>query len=719
MSRQQQPPRAKCDQVVYEAIAKAAEIIVRGRCQVPSAPPNHSHTSTSPHRKSTGMAPSLGSSSIYNVHGNTRHGSNVGVSSRRSSGSGSSSGGASSRFNLHIEEVDSVRSILQLWKKSLHVPLRLDVYYQYCTSPQDSTPKKELLERWCIDYLSSEQSTPSAVSSSSSSSYPNNNMHGNRMNTSVMDDTISQLRQVCKRVVIFLRTLYSLTRMMPAYRLHHALTEDESHVEGGGPGLGGGYYHSNPALQRQTTPQAGMLQKQILDQIGGQILFSFYVSDTGGGGGPSLAPDAALFSSSSNTPFARHDLSPIPTPFGLLHLSALYDSTLAVEKVLLDRAYRLAQCKEAQQQGQVGVTRAIPIHRTSVEKELPTQQSQTQGEQVLPKSAPTNNGMMSKIAPRRDSDPIAPRVLSGLSLALMENETNESNTPDEEASLRQRRALHHPPPFLADQQNPYYGYAYNSGKVGTPSTTTPMPISTSSNSTTPQMGSSPKPSNSWTNTPPQPVFIGSLPRGGAAGTPGTGTSKGGGLVSPPFQNPLSLQQAPSFGSSVKVDGQSFKPSNTTTEKDLILPPVTAADTLEPSPFHSIGLLDESSSSSPFLAAYVSTAALNSSQLNSDSLKYDPSTAQHDDAVEDMPFVVDMEVPQQPSGSFAHQLASGGRLKLFSTTEALNNKNTKVSSSATTTNDDESISSLTNQLDSFRSFGESFMTAGSLIPPSVR
>ena len=82
MSRQQQPPRAKCDQVVYEAIAKAAEIIVRGRCQVSSSTTNtHSSHITS----------SIGA---------------AGVHSRRMGGSGS---GVSSRFNLQIEEVDAVR----------------------------------------------------------------------------------------------------------------------------------------------------------------------------------------------------------------------------------------------------------------------------------------------------------------------------------------------------------------------------------------------------------------------------------------------------------------------------------------------------------------------------------------------------------------------------------------------------------------------------------
>ena len=42
--QQQQGPRVKCDQVVFEAIAKAAEIIVRGRCARLSSsfPPNPS-----------------------------------------------------------------------------------------------------------------------------------------------------------------------------------------------------------------------------------------------------------------------------------------------------------------------------------------------------------------------------------------------------------------------------------------------------------------------------------------------------------------------------------------------------------------------------------------------------------------------------------------------------------------------------------------------------
>ena len=60
-------PRAKCDQVVYEAIAKAGEIIVHSRCQVPTNNKN---------------------------------------SNKRGNGSSSSS---SSRFNIEVAEVENVR----------------------------------------------------------------------------------------------------------------------------------------------------------------------------------------------------------------------------------------------------------------------------------------------------------------------------------------------------------------------------------------------------------------------------------------------------------------------------------------------------------------------------------------------------------------------------------------------------------------------------------
>ena len=73
-------PRVKCDQVVYEAIAKAGEIIVRSRCDIPDHPPNRNNVTLR----------------------NSGHGS----SSSTSNGSGSGSG---SRFNIEVGEVESVR----------------------------------------------------------------------------------------------------------------------------------------------------------------------------------------------------------------------------------------------------------------------------------------------------------------------------------------------------------------------------------------------------------------------------------------------------------------------------------------------------------------------------------------------------------------------------------------------------------------------------------
>jgi hypothetical protein len=126
--------------VVFEAIAKAAEIIVHARCPLISSPQKAS----------------------------------------------------SSRFNLHIPEIELVRTSLQRWRRSLHVPLRLDVYYQH-------DDRRELLERWCIEF------TPSPQHFGAECANP---------------DPIVQLRHVCKKIVIWLRSLYSMARLLPAHQLY-------------------------------------------------------------------------------------------------------------------------------------------------------------------------------------------------------------------------------------------------------------------------------------------------------------------------------------------------------------------------------------------------------------------------------------------------------------------------------------------------------------------
>jgi len=123
-------PRAKCDQVIFEAMAKAAEVIVNSRC------------------------PSSYSSTL------------------------------SARFNLCVPEIAEVRQALQYHRQSLHLPLRLEVRYK----------NQQLVERWSLEYTL-QKTQP---------------LYG---------DSITQLRQVCKKIVIWLRTLYCKTRMLPSFAL--------------------------------------------------------------------------------------------------------------------------------------------------------------------------------------------------------------------------------------------------------------------------------------------------------------------------------------------------------------------------------------------------------------------------------------------------------------------------------------------------------------------
>jgi Autophagy-related protein 13 len=140
-------PRAKCDQVVFEALCKACEVIVGARS-------NNGNSETT---RSTAAATN------------------------------------SSRFNLQIPEVAGVRSILSQHRLQLYVPVRLDVFFQHADG------SRELLERWCLEYktVSSERFL--------------------QVEGVVTNDPMVQLTHVCKRVVLWLRTLYCWARLLPAH----------------------------------------------------------------------------------------------------------------------------------------------------------------------------------------------------------------------------------------------------------------------------------------------------------------------------------------------------------------------------------------------------------------------------------------------------------------------------------------------------------------------
>ena len=119
---QQQPisgPRSKCDQVVYEAIAKACEIVVRGRCDVPPATSAAAGggTSSSHHQNSVlGASSAAGGGGGAVIVGSDRPVHGIYSPQRgfhRQGGGGGVAGGAGgssgSRFNLEVAEVEAVR----------------------------------------------------------------------------------------------------------------------------------------------------------------------------------------------------------------------------------------------------------------------------------------------------------------------------------------------------------------------------------------------------------------------------------------------------------------------------------------------------------------------------------------------------------------------------------------------------------------------------------
>ena len=92
---------------------------------------------------------------------------------------------------------------MQRWRRALHVPLRIDLFYQspmptkHCCNSEISTndQPRHLLERWCLEYIPTKAA---------------------RHHHSSASDPIVQLRHVCKLIVIWLRNLYCSSRLLPS-----------------------------------------------------------------------------------------------------------------------------------------------------------------------------------------------------------------------------------------------------------------------------------------------------------------------------------------------------------------------------------------------------------------------------------------------------------------------------------------------------------------------
>uniref|UniRef100_A0AAV1U9G8 Autophagy-related protein 13 N-terminal domain-containing protein n=1 Tax=Peronospora matthiolae TaxID=2874970 RepID=A0AAV1U9G8_9STRA len=99
------------------------------------------------------------------------------------------------RFNLDIEEVPIVRDAMAAWRDDVRLPLAIDIFWEGAAG----SCHKVLLERWSVTFAAEGESSSSGVSST--------------------QDVIQQLKEVCKKISVLLRALFSFMRQLPAHRL--------------------------------------------------------------------------------------------------------------------------------------------------------------------------------------------------------------------------------------------------------------------------------------------------------------------------------------------------------------------------------------------------------------------------------------------------------------------------------------------------------------------
>lgn len=252
-----QGPRSKCDQVIFEFIAKTTEIIVTSRCQIPDGSKSSSTEEAAATTSSTSTA----------------------------------------RFNFSFPPVPSIRSLLQPWKHSLHVPLRVDIFYSHYPSDK-ATEERILLERWCIDYVSHHEVDEQRQQQPNPS---NTNTSGKPVTTATTLDNaeiLTQLRQLCKKIMIALRTIYCKARILPAYQLHCYLTQ----------GIPLGIHRS----QERGKLLLQLQQHQHQPAVG----YIFYAAP--------YHHDDAADSYLQRNQFQQDTFRPLPTPYGTLRLSVWF-----------------------------------------------------------------------------------------------------------------------------------------------------------------------------------------------------------------------------------------------------------------------------------------------------------------------------------------------------------------------------------------------------------
>jgi len=620
-------PKKNCERVVYEAVAKACEIAVQSRC-------THLQRSNS-NPEGSGSHRGMSDGHVGHVPVTNRGRAAAAYGTPAQTGTATSG-----RFQIEVDELPEIRSITDSWNaeshayNSVHVPLRLDIYYEEPArgdapgnAQQQTQPQRELLEKWCIDYIPSNHSVAGSPFSSPSSSRVMTGAVVGSASEVNSNQVISPLRQVCKRIVVLLRSLHCLTRILPAYRLKCLL---QSNIE-----------------REAAALNVGMRHNRQLSQI----------ADSWGRIGYHVCTDTTYEQALPSPSFCRQQFPSVSTPYGQLCLSVMYDATLNPNYMMEDLLNRRTRWMDSELRQAASPlqhephhgpieSRPIPIdqrnasefHATMQEMKRPTEARQFSSLPSMALRGPASLGGATgrsravsdfiiadyhspRIKPKsplftpQATSPATKlnenkRVMSGLSLAMMNEETNVTSqehssrnpTPTHDVGMVPfgspvtRAAFHSPPPLqYSDEQKVQqqarstgasyglfqaggYGYGYNGSHLtfNGPSpmqqeiagiTTPPPPLGSRTllrgNSLTANMGMlSLQPTmSSGAKTPPPTLHA---------------------TMNKPGNSPLQ-HRASSEGGRASRSSQPERQSSSS----ALLPPFTSLDILRQSPFSTV------------------------------------------------------------------------------------------------------------------------------------
>ena len=623
----------------------------------------------------------------------------------------------------------------------MHVPLRLDVYYQHPDS------RRELLERWCLEYA------------------PKSSTHNGGFHSSISSnaDPIVQLRHVCKQIVVWLRTLYCWSRMLPAQALRQ-----RNHPTSDSP-VGFSIY----VVSEGNDDVSGLVQNQgffsqgqphsVLTPYGELGWRVFYAPKSII---ESLFPETPPYQQSERSSFKaisqpipmkqqQHSLSPSPQPQAI---ATSYQQQQQQHQTYTDHHLRRGSTPPT-------TTQSAPNQRRTM---YARSHSDVVGERTRRNSAMplrSNSGLttyeeitsvvttgISGISISGNDTKPPTKNLSGLSLAMMQNDEDvnkassqqepstekaRSATPtsDSQAAEKRRAALHHAPPQFSPHaaQSPImkrslasagdYGYGYNN--LLTP-TLHRNPSNSSNNShDNSNRQLTPSPSHSLAATPPGVGYL-----YGVSTSPAVFPSNlipPRSAVTPPFVRPMGFQgqPTPTAVGSDAVAAATQQTSTASQETPNINQHTSSLDLLHSSPFHqqprsinisttNVDAMPPSYHNHPFaMSNDVHTTGLDS--------RFDEY---YQDDMEDMPFAVDagtttpvmsMTAGDGSSAAVAASFAANPkRLALFDTATSFN-RTTDSGGGA----EEDIVTSLVDQLADFKTFGASLMipTTDASPPPA--